>query len=429
MKDGTIEVHYLTRVEGHGNIHVEIEGGRLQSYRWEIPEAPRFFEAMVRGQSYMDVAHITSRICGICSIGHTLCALQAVENALGVRPSEQTLLLRKLLLHGETVQSHILHAGYLAAPDFLGAPSVVPLVGTHREVVLTVIRLHRLANEWSDLIGGRTTHPINAVVGGWTSLPTEEQLADLRRRLEAAMPEAWALVDVFKTFSIPDFTRDTEYIALRHPEEYAFYEGDIVSTDGGAVAPADYRQRIIEFIVPYSTAKRARSDHRSGYAVGALARFNNNYDLLTPGAKKAAETLGLRPICCNPFMNTVAQVVEVVHALEDGRQLIDRLLERGLRVEDRAVPVRAGTGVGAVEVPRGLLIHEYTLDEAGKVTAANLIIPTGQNHQNIEDDMGMLVPQIIERPQEEVRLMLEMLVRAYDPCISCSTHLLQVTMR
>lgn len=429
MKDGKIAVHYLTRVEGHGNIHVEIEGGRLKSYQWEVPEAPRFFEAMVRGQSYKDVAHITSRICGICSIGHTLCALQAVENALGVRPSEQTLLLRKLLLHGETVQSHVLHAGYLAAPDFLGAPSVVPLVGTHKEVVLTIIRLHRLANEWSDMIGGRTTHPINAVVNGWTSLPTEEQLADLRGRLEAGLTDARALVDVFKTLAIPDFTRDTEYIALRQPEEYAFYEGDIVSTDGGAVAPADYRRRITEFIVPYSTAKRARSDHRSGYAVGALARFNNNYDLLTPGAKKAAEALGLRPICCNPFMNTVAQVVEVVHALEDGRQLIDRLLTRGLRAEDRTVQVRAGTGVGAVEVPRGLLIHEYTLDEAGKVTAANMIIPTGQNHQNIEDDMGVLVPQIIERPQEEIRLMLEMLVRAYDPCISCSTHMLRVKWR
>jgi len=429
MKDGKINVHYLTRVEGHGNIYVDIEGGQLKAYRWEIPEAPRFFEAMVRGQSYMDVAHITSRICGICSIGHTLAALQAVENALGVRPSEQTLLLRKLILHGETVQSHILHAGYLAAPDFLGAPSVVPLVDTHKEVVLTIIRVHRLANEWSALIGGRTTHPINAVVNGWTRIPTEEELVDLRQRLEAGLVDAQALVDVFSTLPIPDFTRDTEYIALQHPDEYAFYEGEIVSTDGGAVKPAAYRDRLIEFIVPYSTAKRARSDHRSGYAVGALARFNNNYEQLSPLAKKAAETLGLQPVNCNPFMNTVAQVIEIVHALEDSLSLIDQLLERGLREEDRTVEVKAGTGVGAVEVPRGLLIHEYTFDDQGLVTDADLVIPTNQNHQNIEDDMGVLVPQIIDQPQEEIRLTLEMLVRAYDPCISCSTHMLRVNWR
>jgi coenzyme F420-reducing hydrogenase alpha subunit len=428
MKDGTIHVHYLTRVEGHGNIHVEVEGGALKAFRWEIPEAPRFFEAMVRGQSYADVAHIVSRICGICSIGHTLCALQAVENALGVRPSEQTVLLRKLLLHGETVQSHVLHAGYLAAPDFFGVPSVVPLVASHREAVLTIVRLHRLANEWCDQIGGRTTHPITPVVNGWTRLPTPEELANLRARIEAGMADAWALVEIFRTLDIPDFQRPTEYIALKHPEEYAFYEGVIASTDGDTTAVPDYRQKVHEFVVPYSTSKRARAN-RNSFAVGALARFNNNAEQLSPQAKKAAEALGLRPICTNPFLNTVAQVVEVVHALEDSLRLIDLLLARGIEPEVPWVQVRAGRGVGAVEVPRGILFHEYTLDETGHVVDANMIIPTGQNHQNIEDDMAVLIPQILDRPEEEIRLRLEMLVRAYDPCISCSTHLLHLELR
>ncbi len=301
-------------------------------------------------------------------------------------------------------------------------------VNPRSEVVLTVIRLHRLANEWCDLIGGRTTHPINAVVNGWTSLPTEEQLSALRSRIEAAIPDAWAIVEVFKTLPIPAFRRDTEYLALKHPDEYAFYEGDIASTDGGTTPVPDYRKKVIEFVVPYSTSKRARSDRRPSYAVGALARFNNNYEQLSPGAKEAA-ALGLVPVCTNPFMNTVAQVVEVVHALEDSLHLIDLLLARGLHREDTAVQVRAGHGVGAVEVPRGVLFHEYTLDERGLVVEANLVIPTGQNHQNIEDDMGVLIPQVIERPQEEIRLLLEMLVRAYDPCISCSTHLLEVEFR
>jgi len=428
MKDGKIDVHYVTRVEGHGNIYVEIEGGGLKAFRWEIPEAPRFFEAMVRGQSYADVAHITSRICGICSIGHTMCALQAVENALGVRPSEQTLLLRKLILHGETIQSHILHAGYLAAPDFLGAPSVVPLAASHKEVVLTIIRLHRLSNEWSALIGGRTTHPISAVVNGWTRLPTVDELVGLRKRIEAGISDALKIVEVFSTFDVPALERDTEFLALKHPDEYAFYEGDLASTDGGTTAVPRYQDKIHEFVVPYSTAKRARAN-RNSYAASALARFNNNYDQLRPLGKKAAEALGLKPICINPFMNTHAQVVEVAHALEDSLYLIDTLLEQGLREEDRSVQVRAGRGVGAVEVPRGVLFHDYTLDENGRVTASNLVIPTNQNHQNIEDDMGAFVPQIVDRPKEEIRLLLEMLVRAYDPCISCSTHLLRVEFR
>lgn len=425
MRDGKIDVHHITRVEGHGNIAVEVEGGELKTFRWDVVEAPRFFEAMVRGQPHNNVAHISSRICGICSVTHTTAALQALENAMGITPSEQTVLLRKLLLNGETLQSHILHVGYLAAPDLLGAPSVVPLVASHKEVVLTVIRLHRLANEWCDLIGGRTTHPVTPVINGWTRIPTVEELLGLRQWLENGVPELKALVDVLATLEIPAFERETEFLALRHPDEYAFYTGDIVSTDGGSTPMPNYRDKIEEFIVPHSTSKRTRAN-RGSFAVGALARFNNNYAQLSPLAKQAAETLGLQPVSHNPFMNNVAQVVECAHVVEDSIQLIDTLLERGLREEDRSFHVRAGTGVGAVEAPRGTLYHEYTLDESGHVVGANMIVPTGENHQNIEDDMGALIPQIVDRPQEEIRLLLEMLVRAYDPCISCSVHRLQV---
>ena len=425
MRDGKINVHYLTRVEGHGNIVVDLKDGAIKELRWEVPEAPRFFEAMLRGQSYADAPHITSRICGICSIGHTVASLQGIEAAIGVQPSKQTTLLRKLILHAETVQSHTLHVFYLAAPDFLGVNSVIPLAATHKEALLRAIRLHRLANEWSELIGGRTTHPINMVVNGFTRIPTRDELRSLQQRMTEAIPDLKAWVEIFKTLDIPDFERETEYLALQRDDEYAFYDGTLASTDGGTTSVPQYREKITEFVVPYSTAKHAKAA-RESFMVGALARFNNNYEQLSPLARWAAEEMGLKPVCYNSFMNNVAQLVEVAHCLEDGVRIINELLAMGLKEEDRSVEIKGGTGVGATEVPRGLLIHEYTVDDSGAITGANLIIPTNMNHNNIERDLKALVPTIIDKSKEEITLALEMLVRAYDPCISCSAHLLNV---
>jgi len=433
MRDGKIMpirhmrigVHYLTRVEGHGNIVVDLKDGGIKELRWEIPEAPRFFEAMVRGQSYADAPHITSRICGICSIGHTVASLQGIEAAIGVQPSEQTVLLRKLILHAETVQSHTLHVFYLAVPDFLGVNSVIPLASTHKEALLQAVRLHRLANEWSDLIGGRTTHPINMVVNGFTRLPTPDELRALRQRIMDTIPDLEAWVGIFKTLDIPDFERETEYLALQKGDEYAFYNGAIASTDGGTTPVPQYREKIKEFVVPYSTAKHTKAA-RESFMVGALARFNNNYEKLSPLARRAAEEMGLRPVCYNPFMNNVAQLVEVAHCFEDSVLIINELLAMGLKEEDRSVTIVGGTGVGATEVPRGLLIHEYTVDDRGTISGANFIIPTNMNHNNIERDLKALMPTIVDKSQEEITLALEMLVRAYDPCISCSAHLLNV---
>jgi sulfhydrogenase subunit alpha len=425
MRDGKIDVHYLTRVEGHGNILVDLKEGDIKEVRWEIPEAPRFFEAMVRGQSFADAPHITSRICGICSIGHTVASLQGVEAAIGVRPSLQTTLLRKLILHAETVQSHTLHVFYLAAPDLLGVNSVVPLASTHKEPLLKAIGLHRMANEWSALIGGRTTHPISMVVNGWTRIPTEAELRALRQRLLDAVPDFKDWVGIFKTLEIPDFERETEYLALQRDDEYAFYDGAIASTDNGATPVDSYRETIEEFIVPYSTAKHTRAS-RDSFMVGALARFNNNYEQLSPLAQWTAAELGLEPVCYNPFMNNVAQLVETAHCVEDSIGIIDKLLAGGLKEEDQSFKVNGGIGVGATEVPRGLLIHEYTVDDDGIITGANFIIPTNMNHNNIERDLRALVPTVLDRSKEEITLALEMLVRAYDPCISCSTHLLNV---
>ena len=425
MTQLNINVHHVTRVEGHGNITVNAKDGKIEEITWEIPESPRFFEAMLRGLNYQDVTWLAPRICGICSVAHSTAAIQATEAAFGVQPSEQTMLLRKLLYHAETLQSHVLHFYFLAAPDFLGVGSVFPLINTHKEVVLRALRLKKLANDLADLLAGRKTHPTSCVVGGFVKFPETSQLRTMQQRLTEAMDDLKETVKLFTGLNVPDFIRPTEYIALKDPKEYAFISGDISSTDTGTAPITDYLEMTNEFCVPQSTAKFSKHA-RDSYMVGALARFNNNYSQLLPEAQKAAGELGLKAVCDNPYMISIAQIVESVHAVEDSLRLIDQIVARGLKEEKPEVKVRAGRGVGAVEAPRGILFHDYTYDDKGVLTEANYVIPTNQNHNNIQKDMESLVPSIINKTQDVITLMLEMLVRAYDPCISCSTHLLEV---
>jgi sulfhydrogenase subunit alpha len=424
-----INVHHLTRVEGHGNIVIDMRDGQLKKAQLEIVEAPRYFEAMLKGRSFHEVAITTSRICGICSLGHQLTSLKATEAALGLEISEQTEILRKILVDGATFQSNILHALFLATPDFLRVGSVFPLVNTHRDVVLAALRLKRLANDVGDLISGRAVHPISCVPGGFTKLPGEKELEKLRDELLGpGLTDAGFIIDVVASLAgeIPIFTRETEYISLYSGQEYGLYDGVIKSSDSGDYPVDEYLAVTNEFIVPHSSSKHARFN-RNSYMVGALARFNNSYDLLSPLAKQTAEKLGLTAPNYNPYMNTVAQVVEVAHCIEDAVKWINILIDRGIKPEKpNQEPTRIGRGIAATEVPRGILFHDYTYNRHGLIEAANCIIPTGQNLANIDDDMKALVPEIIEESKEEITRKLEMLVRAYDPCISCSVHMLDV---
>jgi len=427
-KKVNISVNHVTRVEGHGNIRLRASDGKVEHVEWQVPEAPRFFEAMVRGRSFEDIQTIVSRICGICSVTHSMAAIKGIEDAMGIEVSEQTDKLRILCHYGEQIESHSLHVGYLVAPDLLGQNSVIPLIESHPDVVKTVIRLHRLGNTWMELIGGRMTHPITLKPGGFTAIPSEQQLRELKKSIEDAVPDVKMLIKVVLSLAdkFPAFERDTEYIALKHPDYYTFYHGDIASTDTDETVPIHGFEGVVnEYVVPQSTAKWCKW-HRDSYAVGALSRFNINADKLLPMAAAAAKEFGLEKGACNPYLNNVAQVVECAQVAEHSLQIIDELLTTGLKPEPVKVEPRAGEGVGCVEAPRGILFHRYAFDEKGLCTKANICIPTGQNHANIQKDFEALAPQIIDRDQDEIRLLLEMLVRSYDPCISCSTHYLNV---
>ena len=430
-----VNVEYLTRVEGHCNIVVNVKDGKLEECRLDIVESPRFFEGMLRGRTIFEAQHITCRICGICSCGHTLASIQAAENAIGFTPSEQTQKLRKLLLHMETLDSHILHIYLLAAPDLLGVKSFVPLINTHNDVVRRALRMKKMCNDICDILVGRHVHPISSIVGGFTKLPKAKDLDAMLELLLDLRADMDATVELAATLKFPEFERETEYVGLvNDTDEYPFLSGDIGSTDGLRMKPEEYKKITNEFVVPHSSAKHTKAS-RDSYMVGALARVNLNYDKLLPKAKSLADTLGMKPMVTNSFLNTVAQLIECVHCLEDAISIVESFKNNGVNYDEVVVvgmnekgtiPVKAGRGVGAVEVPRGILFHDYEVDDNGKIVNANCIIPTGQNLNNIEKDMQKLVPEILDKSDDEITLAMEMLVRAYDPCISCSAHFLNV---
>lgn len=418
-----VDVHHLTRVEGHGNIKIRIRDGKLEEARWEVVETPRFFEAFLVGKKWDNAPWICGRICGICSIGHTLASIRAVENAFGIAPTEQTNKLRLLLKHMETLQSHVLHLYFLAAPDFSNVGSVFPLIEAEPDIVSRAAKIKLLANDICDCIGGRRMHPTRTVVGGFTMLPAKKELAAQKERLEAVIGDLVKTAELFRTFSLPDFTRETEFVSLKGDGGYPFIGGDLISTDGVMKQEHEYRQMTNEYIVEQSTSKWSRLS-RGSFAVGALARLNNNFHFLHPMAKEVSRSFGLEPINHNPYMNNIAQLVECVHVVAESIDMITELLDSDFSDPKQPVQPRAGAGVGAVEVPRGILYHSYEFDDTGHILKCDCVIPTSQNHANIQHDLEALALQYATQGKKDrdIELLAQMLVRAYDPCISCSVH-------
>jgi sulfhydrogenase subunit alpha len=426
----TITVDHLARVEGHGGITVELEGDDVAAVRFDIFEGSRLLEALIRGRSWEDVAQIVSRICSICSAAHSLTSIKATEAAFGIRPSAQTERLRDLLFRGESIESHALHLFLLAAPDYLGYPGAIAMAGDLPAAVKLGLRLKRLGNTIQEVVGGRAIHPVNAVVGGFGSIPAAAELTRLREELHWARSQTGTVLGLLGSLPAADFCdSDTIFAALESRNGYGYCHGDDIVVVRGderiRIPSADYRMLTAERPVPHSHAKHSSYEGRP-FMVGSLARLTVNGDRLTPMGLSAMQALGLRLPARNPMDNNAAQAVELVVDIEHACELVDTLIDEPPRPE-RPVTVtpRAGTGTAVTEAPRGLLVHSYTYDRHGRIFSADVITPTAMNASSIEEHFRRVVEQSEDRQESTLKRKLEMVARAYDPCISCSVHIVR----
>jgi sulfhydrogenase subunit alpha len=424
MKNRTITVKYLARVEGEGGLYIKVRGDAVTEVQFKIFEPPRFFEAFLKGRSYYEAPDITSRICGICPVAYQMSAVHAMENGLGVLVEGPLRDLRRLLYCGEWIESHGLHVFMLHAPDFLGYPDAIRMAQDHPDMVKMGLQLKKAGNDIVATLGGREIHPINIRVGGFYKVPSKKSLAPLAEKLKWAQDAALRTVRWVGGFAFPDFQQDYEFVALRHEGEYPMNEGRLVSNRGLDIAVRDYDRHFEEEQVPYSHALQSRMKDRGPYLAGPLARYNLNFDRLTPGAREAAQEAGLTAPCRNPFKSIIVRSVEMLYAVEEARRIIDAY-EMPDQPAVKVTP-RAAVGYGATEAPRGLLYHRYRLDEQGAILDAKIVPPTSQNQRIIESDLRQYVAARLALPEEQLTWQCEQLVRNYDPCISCATHFLKL---
>lgn len=424
MQSNTIKVDYLTRVEGEGSLYVKVKNGKVQDVSLKIFEPPRFFEAFLQGRDCHEVPDITARICGICPVAYQMSSIHALEDAFGVKVEGQLRALRRLLYCGEWIESHTLHIYMLHAPDFLGYADSLQLAKDYPEIVQRGLQLKKIGNQLVTLLGGREIHPINVRLGGFYHLPAKKELLELAERLKWAREAALETVRWTATLPFPDFEPDYEFVALRHPDEYPFNEGRLVSNKGLDLSVSDYDKYFVEEHVPYSNALHSRIKERGAYLVGPLARYSLNFDRLPGFIQQAAREAGLGPVCRNPFQSIVVRSLETLYACDEAL----RIIEQYEKPEQPAVemPIRAGTGYGCTEAPRGILYHSYTVDEQGLIRLARIVPPTSQNQKMIEQDVAQLVTLRIELPRPDLTWLCEQAIRNYDPCISCATHFLKM---
>jgi sulfhydrogenase subunit alpha len=432
--DRHISVEALARVEGEGAMHVEVTDGQVERVELEIYEPPRYFEAFLRGRSFLEPPDITARICGICPVAYQLSAINAIESLCQVEVPDGIRQLRRLLYCGEWLESHVLHVFLLHAPDFLGYQGAIEMAADHRELVEMALRMRKIGNRVLEVVGGRAIHPINVRVGGFHRAPSPAELEALVDELTWGRSAAIETVRLVAGFEFPELEQTHTFVALRPDLEagppgatgYPIETGRVVSSDGLDIPVEAWPEHFHEEHVSRSTALHGRMRDVGTYLVGPAARFTLHADRLPPWIVALAEEVGCRPPVTNPFRSIVVRAIETVYAFDEALRLIAAYEPPAVA----AVPVRpvAGTGHGATEAPRGILYHRYTLDEAGAIADAVIVPPTSQNQPAIEEDLVGFVQANLDLDDDRLQWRCEQAIRNYDPCISCSTHFLDLTV-
>ncbi len=419
---------YITKIEGHGvlNIHFKECKARL-----EVSEGERLFEAVLLGQDASKAPFITSRICGVCPTAHNLASIKAIENGLGIKIAPIDIELRNLMLSGQVVFSHLLHLFFLVLPDYYQVSAALDIAQKYPAEYHIALNLKRLSDHLLTVIGGRPIHPTLTTIGGFLKYPAKGDLITLREDINGVIDEAHDFVKIFSKIQTPKPKRETDYLVM-DSGIYQLYEGNIISTSGQKFSPADYKSHIKEKVKDYSTAKFGYLANDESFLVGALARLAiHKSNKLNPKARDLFKELikeEFSPKKHNPFNNIVAQAIELMHFLEESGKIIDRLLSDNIPTSPTKLiipkPSQPVWGIAAIEAPRGTLYHAYEISKDSKITNADIVTPTVQNLTSIEDDAETLLKSLrLDKKDQKICVKeLEMLIRAYDPCITCSVH-------
>ncbi len=419
-----IHIPALARVEGEGALTIRLKDGVVNEILLNIYEPPRFFEGFLHGRYFQDVPDITARICGICPVAYQMSSVQALEAALQVTISPEVRLLRQLLYCAEYIESHALHIYLLQAPDLVGYESAISLAADSPDLVKKALRLKKAGNELLKTIGGRSIHPVNTCVGGFYRWPSVDSIRALIPELEWARQASIDTVKWAASLTYPEFEQEYEFAALSRLEEYAIYDGYVVSSNGKRTSSEEFEKQYLETHVERSNALHSHTVDNTTYFVGPLARLNLNFKQLRPAARQAAKDIGLKLPLRNPYKGLLARAIELVHTTDLAIELASLYQPQG--PSSKEIKVRPGEGFGVSEAPRGLLYHRYVVDEQGLIRFARITPPTAQNFAQMEADLWAIAPSVVDQPQEEASLSFEHLLRSYDPCISCSVHFLKL---
>ncbi|MEM5812993.1 MAG: Ni/Fe hydrogenase subunit alpha [Candidatus Aenigmatarchaeota archaeon] len=419
-KDFDISLDKISKIEGSASLEIKIRKNQVKKVKLKVTENKRFYTQAIRGKNCLAVHQIVSRICGTCSVAHLLCCIEAVEKALNIKPSEQTMLLRKLALYGTMIRDHALHLYFFALPDILGIDSILEIDDT--KILEQAFRVKAAGNSLASLIGGRAIHPSYIQVGYFEKVPdNREEIKKVINNLKSVRKDVLNLIEIFDKCTF-DYTRQKIFVALV-TKDYTFIEGEIKSSDGSIIKEEDYWDYLNRIIIPYSQATGFQFKGRE-YMVGALARMNLNKDAIHKDTKKEVAKYLSRFPSNNVFHNNLAQAIEILHSIDHSIELLETTEFK--KEEKPEIKIKSSEGVGVLEAPRGTLYYMLSINDEGKINYGNIVIPTAQNQIIMERDIKDIVSKMINKSKHEIIHEIEKLIRAYDPCMSCASHFLRV---
>ncbi|EKE16196.1 MAG: Nickel-dependent hydrogenase large subunit [uncultured bacterium] len=418
-----LKINHIAKIEGHTGFMASVLKGEVKDARFEVQEGIRLIEGILVGRHYKDMPVVAQRICGICPVVHNLTSIKSIENAFGVKVSEETILLRKVMEHAQFIHSHALHLFFLSLADFLDIENDLKLVEKYPEEAKMALKIRDYGMALVKIIGGRVVHPLTNEVGGFKKVPTPEEIRTLIKQGQDVMADIWNLAQFFKKIKLPEFARKTEYLSLQKKGEYAIYDGDLVSNRGLHISVSDFEKNFHELHRPREIVKRVHTDKKTSYMVGAIARVNNQHIKLSPKATEYFESLGFKLPDFNPFHNILYQMTEVIHCAEESIKILKNLAHMNLQnAITKPYEVKEGSAAAAVEAPRGTLYYYVDIDAKGYIKNVNIISPTAQFLAHLEDDISAFIPGIINDDEKKREKKMRAFIRAYDPCISCAVH-------